>query len=87
VRTNLRRDVELTATEYGAVLLDLRRGRYWQLSHTGAHVVGALRDGRGRDGAVRDLTARFEVDAERAGRDVDNLIEQLRSAGLMTAVT
>ncbi|WP_343450779.1 lasso peptide biosynthesis PqqD family chaperone [Micromonospora oryzae] len=78
----LRNEVELAATEYGAILLDLRNGQYWQLSRTAARVVQALRDGRGRDGAVADLTSQFDVDVDRARHDVDILLNELRSAGL-----
>lgn len=85
METHLRADVEFAATEYGGVLLDLRRGRYWQLSRTAAGIVRALRDNQGRDGAVRDLTSRFDVDVERAGRDVDTLIADLRAAGLVVS--
>lgn len=83
MEARFRGDIQFTATEYGVVLLDLRHGRYWQLSRTAAAIVQALRDGGGREGAVRQVTARFDVDAERAGRDVDVLVEHLRSAGLM----
>ncbi|MBB5830023.1 lasso peptide biosynthesis PqqD family chaperone [Micromonospora carbonacea] len=78
----LRSELELAVTEYGAVLLDLRDGQYWQLSRTAARVVQALRDGRGRDGAVADLTSHFDVAVERARQDVDTLLDELRSAGL-----
>ncbi|WP_306208668.1 lasso peptide biosynthesis PqqD family chaperone [Actinoplanes sp. RD1] len=78
----LRAEVTFTPTEYGAVLLDLRTGRYWQLSRTAAVIVAAVRAGRGRDGALDDLRVRFDVGDDRLVRDVDTLLEQLRAGGL-----
>jgi hypothetical protein len=83
VEAHWRGDVEFTATEYGAVLLDLRRGQYWQLSRTAAEIVRALRDGLGRDGAVQALMTSFNVDDVRARHDVATFVDKLESAGLV----
>ncbi|WP_424869345.1 lasso peptide biosynthesis PqqD family chaperone [Streptomyces sp. SAI-229] len=72
-----------TETEYGLVVLDERTGRYWQLSSSAALVMSALARGDSVDVAVTALTDRYEVDAERARKDIDTLIGSLRSAGLV----
>ncbi|MEU6916570.1 lasso peptide biosynthesis PqqD family chaperone [Streptomyces olindensis] len=79
----LRAGVFTAETEYGIALLDEDRDQYWTLNPTGAVVVRALLDGKGAAEAVRELTAEYEVDADSAGRDVRELIGDLRAAGLV----
>jgi hypothetical protein len=79
----LREGVYTTDTEYGIALLDEERDQYWTLNPTAAVVVRALLDGKGAAEAVRALTAEYEVDADSAGRDVRELIGELRAAGLV----
>jgi hypothetical protein len=80
----IRADVSATETEYGAVLLDERSGRYWQLNPTGAVVLRTLLAGGTPAEAVAALTDEFDVDQAQAGDDVGALVAQLRSAGLAT---
>lgn len=78
----LHEKVSFATTEYGAIMLDRRNGDYWQLSGTAATIVGSIQDGRGVDGAVAELTRRFDVDSERVRRDVEQLVTTLRTRGL-----
>lgn len=80
----IRADVSTAETEYGAVLLDERSGRYWQLNPTGAVIVRTLLAGGDPAQAVTALTGEFDVDDAQAARDVTALVTQLRSAGLVT---
>ena len=53
-----------------AVLLDLSAKRYYRLNESAAVIFRALEEGEGRDGAIRRLTATFDVgesDAANAG--------------------
>ncbi|MGI5337427.1 lasso peptide biosynthesis PqqD family chaperone [Streptomyces sp. CA-181903] len=75
-------DVATAETEYGTVLLDQRKGRYWELNPTGTLVVRTLLDGGGEADAVEALVAAFAVDRERAAADVTALVALLRDAGL-----
>ncbi|MGH3875140.1 MAG: lasso peptide biosynthesis PqqD family chaperone [Pseudonocardiaceae bacterium] len=77
----LRRDVLFTRTEYGGVLLDEAKGIYWRLNPVGATVVRAMVEAD-MDNLVRQLVKTFDVDAAVAVRDVDELLVQLRDAGL-----
>lgn len=80
-----RTDISTADTEYGTVLLDERSGRYWQLNATGALVVRTLLAGGTRAEAVAALMEQFEVDDSQASDDVAELLDGLRSAGLVTA--
>ncbi|MBC2878760.1 MULTISPECIES: lasso peptide biosynthesis PqqD family chaperone [Streptomyces] len=75
-------DVATAETEYGTVLLDQRKGRYWELNPTGTLVVRTLLDGGGEADAVEALVGAFAVDRRRAAADVAALVALLRDAGL-----
>ena len=77
--------VSTADTEYGTVLLDERSGRYWQLNPSGALVVRMLLAGDSPTQAAVALSGEFQVDEPRALQDVTTLVEELRSAGLVTS--
>jgi DNA-binding transcriptional ArsR family regulator len=79
----LRDGVSSADTDYGAVLLDEDSGRYWNLNPTAARILRLLLDGGTPDQAVQELTERYSVDAGTAGRDLRELLDGLRSAGLV----
>ena len=79
-----RENVSTADTEYGTVLLDERSGRYWQLNPTGTLVVRTLLAGGTPTQAISALTEEFDVDELQATQDVTVLLEELRSAGLVT---
>ena len=79
----LRDGVSSADTDYGIVLLDEDSGRYWNLNPTAALVLRALLDGGTPAEAARLVTAQYAVDADTAGRDVRELVDGLRSAGLV----
>ncbi|MFE6054109.1 lasso peptide biosynthesis PqqD family chaperone [Kitasatospora sp. NPDC056446] len=77
-------DVTLTPTGSGAVVLDERTGRYFQLNRTGLHILRSLLDGRTAEEVAADLSDRYPVTTARARADVDTLRDSLRTAGLVT---
>lgn len=79
----LGKDVALTETEDGAVLLDQRSGKYWQVNGSGAVALRTLLAGGTPQRAAEAVTARYPVDAERALADVEKLVESLRAARLV----
>ncbi|MER5561241.1 lasso peptide biosynthesis PqqD family chaperone [Streptomyces sp. NPDC002506] len=81
----LRDDVTLVATEYGAVLLDERVGRYFQLNPTGRVAAEHLLAESDTEDVVAAITAEYDVTEERARQDLLSLVEQLRQAGLVRA--
>jgi PqqD family protein of HPr-rel-A system len=79
----LRGRVSAADTEYGTVLLDEASGDYWNLNPTGALVVRTLLDGGDATDAAQRLMAEYAVDAGTARTDVGELLDRLRSAGLI----
>ncbi len=67
----------------GLVLLDERKGRYWQLNATGALILRSLLNGASLDEATELVTTRYEVDSDQAASDAAALLESLKSAGLV----
>ena len=83
----LRDGVSSADTDYGTVLLDEHSGQYWNLNPTAALALRTLLGGGSPAEAVRQITERYSVDAETAGRDVQELVDALRSAGLVREVS
>jgi hypothetical protein len=80
----LRTDVSTTNTDNGAVLLDERAGRYWQLNPTGALVLRLLLDGAAPHHIAQTLADRHALSTEQTATDVAALLQHLRTAGLVT---
>ncbi|MEW2355925.1 lasso peptide biosynthesis PqqD family chaperone [Spirillospora sp. NPDC029432] len=76
--------VTATETAHGMVLLDARRGTYWQLNATGAAVLLALTSGTDPASAAAGLTAAHPEAAATAAADVTAFLTTLREAGLVT---
>ncbi|HEX7978965.1 MAG TPA: PqqD family protein [Gemmatimonadaceae bacterium] len=76
---------EVLAAHLGdeAVLLDLSAKRYYRLNESAAVVFRALEEGEGRDGAIRRLTATFEVTESDAASAVDALLGDFAARGLV----
>jgi hypothetical protein len=81
-RFHLREDVSFVSTSDGAVLLDQRSGRYWQLNATGHGALQALLDGRTPEESAQHLVDTYRVSMERATADVVALVRQLDEARL-----
>jgi hypothetical protein len=83
VTLKLREGVSAADTDYGIALLDEDSGQYWNLNPTGALTLRTLLDGGTPEQAVQALTEQYAVDADSASRDVQDLMSELRSAGLV----
>ncbi|MBG0567761.1 lasso peptide biosynthesis PqqD family chaperone [Actinoplanes aureus] len=77
----LRDDVVLNETEYGAILLDQRRGTYWQLNPTGTMIVKALLAEGDVETTARRLVERYDIELDSAREDVRALVAEMRTAG------
>lgn len=75
--------VNLTETDEGAVVLDERRGRYWQLNQTGTYVLRRLLDERDVDAVATSLRDRYPDTPDDVTADVHRLVDALRDAGLV----
>ncbi len=80
----LRVGVSAADTDYGIALLDEDRGQYWNLNPTAALALRTLLDGGTTAQAAKELTEQYAVDADTAKRDVEDLLVELRSVGLVT---
>lgn len=83
MNVSLARDVTLTPIETGAVLLDGRRGRYWELNQSGTNALQRLLDGDSIESAVSDLIAGAPVSDEQVRGDLQALVEALQAAQLV----
>jgi hypothetical protein len=79
----LRDGVSAADTDYGMALLDEVSGEYWNLNPTAALALRTLLGGGSPAQAVQELTEQYAVDAETAGQDVEDLVGELYSAGLV----
>ncbi|MEU8381517.1 lasso peptide biosynthesis PqqD family chaperone [Streptosporangium sp. NPDC048865] len=75
--------VTFTETDTGAVLLDNRRGRYWQTNDTAAIVLKHLLHGDDLEPAIAALRERHPDAAEHVVADVQHMIEKLAAAKLV----
>jgi hypothetical protein len=75
----LRQGVSFTQTRYGGVLLDEKEGVFWRLNPTAATVISAITSGAE---PVTAVAAAFDVTTGDAATDIDELIAEMRSAGL-----
>jgi hypothetical protein len=80
----LRDDVSVADTDYGIALLDEDSGKYWNLNPTAALALRTLLDGGTTAQAAKELTEQYAVDADTANKDVEDLLVELRSVGLVT---
>ena len=80
----LRDGVSTADTDYGMALLDEDSGQYWNLNPTAALALRTLLDGGTTAQAVQELAEQYAVDADTANRDVEDLLGELHSAGLIT---
>ena len=79
----LRDGVSAADTDYGMALLDEDSGQYWNLNPTAALALRTLLDGGTTAQAVQELTEQYAVEADTANRDINNLVGELHSAGLV----
>jgi hypothetical protein len=79
----LRKGVSIAETDYGMALLDEDSGRYWNLNPSGTMTLRTLLAGGTTAQVVQELTGEYAVDAETASRDVEDLLDELRGAGLV----
>jgi hypothetical protein len=69
----------------GAVLVHLATNTIFELNRTGARVWELLGQGLPSSGIAAILVEEFQVEIDRASREVDDLIERLTAAGLLTS--
>lgn len=81
----LSRDVLVTGVKDESVILDGRRGRYFQLNATGTAALTLLLDGVRPEQAAARIAEGSGASGERVFQDVLALIDALRRARLVIA--
>jgi hypothetical protein len=76
-------DVLAAHLEGEAVLLHMDTKNYYRLNATAAHVFRGLERGLGRDALLDSLCAEFEVEREVAAPELDRLMAELATRGLV----
>lgn len=66
------------------VLLDLNSSKYFSLNETGAVIWNLLEQGEDHGSIARQLSMKFDVDEQKAMADVEDLLDRLCSAGLIS---
>jgi hypothetical protein len=79
----LRDGVSTADTDYGITLLDEDSGQYWNLNPTGALALRTLLEGGTTAQVVQELTEQYSVDPHTASQDIEDLVGELHSAGLV----
>jgi hypothetical protein len=65
------------------VLLHLQGGRYYKLNESGARIWALIQEHGDAEKVQTALTSEYEVEADVARRDVERIVEELTSRGLV----
>ncbi len=71
-------------TQDGVLLLDLRRGRYFSLAGSAAHIWAGLAAGLSYEAVVESLNRRYSRPPQQLAAELDRFISQLLAARLVT---
>jgi hypothetical protein len=83
MKVMLARDVTLTVIDAGAVLLDGRRGRYWQLNESGSAILRRLLDGEVLATVAAGLRDTASVSEQEVTDDVTAFVDALEASHLV----
>ena len=83
-KVRIPRQVILRQVEDEAVLLNLDDGTYYGLNPVGARMVEVLHQGADVGSACRMLLQEYDVKEEQLRRDMERLIGEMLSRGLVT---
>ncbi|WP_316669431.1 PqqD family peptide modification chaperone [uncultured Propionibacterium sp.] len=79
----LNKNVTITSTTEGVVLLDTVRGVYWHVNDTAVRVIEALERGRRLEAVGADIARDTGADPDQVLRDCARLLADLRRAHLI----
>jgi hypothetical protein len=86
--TNLVPGKHVVATDFDGgegILVDLTTKKYYQLNETAMVVWKGLEKGKSVPEIVADVTASYDVEAERATQSVERLVQYFQSYKLLSA--
>jgi hypothetical protein len=76
-------DVIYEELEGEVVLLHLEGGRYYKLNAVGARIWALIQEHGDVDTVEAAITSEFEVEADVARRDVERIVQELTTRGLV----
>lgn len=79
----LTRHAVLTDADGGAIVLDTRRGTYWQLNSTALWILRHLEEGASPEDAARRIAEDTGACPGTVARDVGAVVRQLLAAGIL----
>ena len=68
------------------VILETERGTYFELDEVGSRIWELLQNPRAVDEIAAAVGAEFDVDEDRCREDVERLLAELHSRGLVTTI-
>jgi len=84
METRIREDVLWNKVEGDVVILNLESGIYFSLGGVGCRFWELIAEGVSREDAVQRLTAEYKVDASQLESDLDALLRDLSTEGLVS---
>jgi hypothetical protein len=79
----LSQDIRLATSQDGGILLDLARGKFFNLNPVGVRIIELLRQGHDLSSLARTIGNEFHVSDEIVERDVDDFLSSLRQQRLL----
>jgi hypothetical protein len=86
MRVKLDEDLQLTVVDGSTVVLDAKNGVYLGTNDVGARIIELLRAHGDSERAVAVILDEYAVSEEAVRRDVQKLIDELTSRGLLTVM-
>ncbi len=81
--SNARARISRVSTEYGDVALDERRGKYWHLNESAVLALNLIQEDTPHEQVVDRFVEVYDIDRERASRDIASLRRNLTEIGLL----
>lgn len=78
-------NISTADTDYGTVLLDEERGKYWNLNPSGTLILQSLLHDGDLAAAVSAVTSEFQADEQEVEADARQLLGELLAAGILRA--
>jgi hypothetical protein len=86
MKVKLDEDLQLTVLEGSTVVLDAKNGVYLGTNDVGTRIIELLREHGDPERAIGTILEEYAVSEETVRRDVQKVIDDLKSRGLLTVM-
>jgi len=76
-------EVRSTHNQYGAIVLDVRRGQMFNLNFVGSRILELLKNGYTESRIVDEISRKFGVSRDVAANDVREFLQNLKKCHLV----